>query len=135
MLRVQRLSAGREEVKLSALGQLVKLWWGAAVLRSSSEHTGHEMGIAAVCVCVWTARAQFLCSILANTSIPQSQHGRRSLCWGSIMEGPGGKGVAVTLLSLVGRMGERSAQGSTALCVSDNRTYRFLAEDEQDCVA
>lgn len=51
------------------------------------------------------------------------------------MEGPGGKEVAVTLLSLVGRMGERSAQGSTALCVSDNRTYRFLAEDEQDCVA
>lgn len=88
-----------------------------------------------VCVCVWTARAQFLCSILANTSIPQSQHGSRSLCWGSIMEGPGGKGVAVTPPSLVGRMGERSAQGSTALCVSDNRTYRFLAEDEQDCVA
>lgn len=52
VLWVQRLSAGREEVKLSALGQLLKLWWGAAVLRSSSEHTGHETGIAAVCVCV-----------------------------------------------------------------------------------
>ncbi|OXB56238.1 hypothetical protein ASZ78_011139 [Callipepla squamata] len=25
------------------------------------------------------------------------------------------------------------SMGSTALCVSDNRTYRFLAEDEQDC--
>lgn len=62
VLRVQRLSAGREEVKLSALGQLAKLWWGAAVLRSSSEHTGHETGIAAVCVCVCGLREHSSCA-------------------------------------------------------------------------